>query len=35
MEHQQWHNDMPEMIIVYAAVNGLGVLVGILIGLAL
>jgi hypothetical protein len=34
MEHEGWHSDMPEMVIVYAAVNVLGILVGILVGLA-
>jgi hypothetical protein len=35
MKHEQWQSDRPEMIIVYAAVNGIGLLFGLLIGLVL
>lgn len=35
MKHEELANDRPEMIIVYAVVNGFGVLFGLLIGLAL
>jgi hypothetical protein len=33
MKDEQWAADRPEMIVVYAAMIGFGVLIGLLLGL--